>query len=200
MAFDLFATEGQAPQPKPDVSQLRPSGATPGYDPNAVDDVEQQDYDRFVSTGVKVINGPAANQLIQAMNDKEQPVPTAAGKVLAQIVETVKNTFDNTEKPVSEDVIMHGSEELAEELINLGNAAGIWKIEDDQIEDVVARTMMEGAKVIGDEMIAKGNPLREDAKRFMTDQIENEMSSGEVPEQIKQNLLSQSVRSSFAGV
>lgn len=198
MAFDLFEP-GEA-QMKPDASQLRPSGVMPGQDPNAVDDVEQQDYDRFVSAGIKVINGPAANQLIQAMNDKEQPVPAAAGKVLAQIVETVKNTFDNTEQPVSEDVLLHGSEELAEELINLGNAAGIWNIGDDQIEDVVTRTMMEGAKVIGDDIIAKGNPLREEAKRFMTDQIENEMASGQVPEQLKQNLLSQSVRSSMAGV
>lgn len=148
----------------------------PGSDSKFVDDdesnvtpEEQAEYDRFMENALTLMydESGAKPELIQALGaakDGEAQEANPAILALAQTAVTIVGQLDDSAreagKPVSDDVLYHGSFAVVQELAELAEAA---KIHDYSEEDITG-AFMQAIDIYRPKLIESGRTTEEELK------------------------------------
>lgn len=137
---------GMAQPPRRETAM--PAAAAPdmGGDPNegAVEasPQEQAQYEAFVANAVLALFGPEQREATKqnlAAGDAMDTIPVMAGAVVARVAQAAAEAGD----PIGQDVLMHGSAEILENLVEYAEAAGMLQTTPETMQGLTARTFDE---------------------------------------------------------
>lgn len=124
-----------------DVEMPAPTGVMPGEAPPpgpALSDEEEQEaspeeqtfYDQFVLKAIEFIHGPKSGRaVLKHLNQKDMSVPEAVGRTTAFIVKNIGDSAKAAKQETYPDAMLEASQEIVEELLELGSASKIFPIE-----------------------------------------------------------------------
>ena len=172
---------------------------------------EQEQYDDFVSRCRLFIcdprkpspNQPSPTQSVMTMlNDPRKSVPEAIGGTAAYVAFLIHNNAKRNNRTYTPDVMFHGADELVSDLYVLGNVARIFKgvpplnlqgLQGGHYEfseeegKILDKSKIQAVLEFGKKMEQSGQITeaeREDARDFWKTQIEREINSGQVGDNI----------------
>lgn len=159
-------------------------------DEEAVSPDEQQFYDTFMNKAIEFIHGPkSSRQVLQHLNQKDMSVPEAVGRTTAMIAKNIVESAKMAKAKVSPDAVLGASQEIVEELLDLGTRAGIFPIdwpEEDadnlspEQEKLAQDSLAYAAEVYGKELLKspEGESISRDAQNEVLRQVQSESKAG----------------------
>jgi len=98
---------------------------------------EQEQYERFVTNGMKVLySKQALPQIIESIRGAGSPVEGLAN-TLVMLVMRLEDGAEQAGQQISPDVLMHGGTELLEQMVDLAEKAGLPEFDESQIESAL---------------------------------------------------------------
>ncbi len=98
---------------------------------------EQEQYDRFVTNGMKMLyDEKAVQKLLTSMEGDGNPVEGLAN-ALVQVVMRLEDSSEQAGEKISPDVLLHGGTELLEQMVDLSEQAGGHKFKEKEIESAL---------------------------------------------------------------
>jgi hypothetical protein len=165
---DQSLTEGER------ADNAQDSGNTqPPADPQ-----EQRQYDLMVSNAMEFINGEKTRDKVLRMLSQGPPAQAIAS-VVAAIGAMLKKTADMAGKTISQDAMLAAAAEVISQLIELGQAAGIFKFSAQQEVDGTARkALMIATQQFGQGLLntQEGQAMRPEAQATVQQKIEQEQA------------------------
>ena len=95
---------------------------------------EQDQYDKFVANSIMFIHGDKSDDILGQLAEGEPE--QALADVLVGIVTMLQQSAAQAKKPISQEVIANGGEEILNELINFAIEAGVYNMEEVEAEEV----------------------------------------------------------------
>jgi hypothetical protein len=175
------APTGRMPDQGPDIDPL---------DEEAVSPEEQQFYDAYLAKALQFIHGPkSSRQVLQHLNQPDLSVPEAVGRTTAMIAKNVVQSAKIAGQKVNPDAVFGASQEVVEELLDLGSRAGIfpidWPKEDadnltPEQEKLAQDSFASAAQYYGNDLLKspEGQSLSQDAQNEVLRQVQNESKAG----------------------
>jgi hypothetical protein len=179
-----------------EVMQPAPSGRMPDeqtavdpLDEEAVAPEEQEFYDTFLNKAIEFIHGPkSSRQVLKHLNQKDLSVTEAVGRTTAMIAKNIIGSAKAAGAKVNPDAVFAASQEVVEELLELGSRAKIFPVEwpQDDSEPSPEQAQMAqdafalAAKYFGDEMLKseEGQSLQAEAETEVLRNVQNEAKAG----------------------
>lgn len=125
-----------------DVEMPAPTGVTPGDPPpeqpplnpdeeeHEAGPEEQAFYDQFTLKAIEFIHGPKSSRAVMKhLNQKDLSVPEAVGRTTAFIAGQILNSAKSAKQDVFPDAVLEASQEIVEELLEVGARSKIFPIE-----------------------------------------------------------------------
>ena len=98
---------------------------------------EQEQYDRFVTNGMKMLyDKNAVDKLLQSIEGDGNPVEGLAN-ALVQVVMRLEDSSEQAGEKISPDVLLHGGTELLEQMVDLSEQAGGHKFKEQEVESAL---------------------------------------------------------------
>ena len=114
---------------------------------------QQKQYDLMVSNAMEFINGEKTCDRVLKMLSQGPPTQVIAN-VVAAIVAMLKKTADAAGKTISQDAMLAAATEVISQLIELGQAAGIFKFGSQQeVDDVARKALMMAIQQFGERIL-----------------------------------------------
>lgn len=136
----LMNPAGAAPEAgKPGMGQAKaapPQGDGTAGAPN-VSPEEQAQYDQFVGQAMNMMyDEKITPTIVKSLSNAESPAE-GLGRTLAMIVMRVEDAAQDQGVSFSGDVMLHGAEELLEQLVEIGEAAGLKDYTPEEMESAL---------------------------------------------------------------
>lgn len=160
-------------------------------DEEAVTPEEQQFYDTYLDKAMEFIHGPkSSREVLQHLNQKEMSVPEAVGRTTAMIAKNIVQSAKIAKAKVNPDAVFGASQEIVEELLDLGSRAGIFPIEwpEEDGEDSLTPEQQQlaqdsfacAAEVYGNDLLKspEGAEISQDAQTEVLRQVQAESKAG----------------------
>lgn len=175
------APTGRMPDQGPDIDPLDEEAVTPE---------EQQFYDIYMDKAMEFIHGPkSSRQVLQHLNQKDMSVPEAVGRTTAMIAKNIVQSAKIANVKVNPDAVFGASQEIVEELLDLGTRAGIFPIdwpEEDadnltpEQEKLSQDSLAMAAQYYGEDLLKspEGASISQDAQTEVLRQVQNEGKAG----------------------
>lgn len=181
-----------------EVVQPAPTGRMPDQGPQidpldeeAVSPEEQQFYDAYLTKALQFIHGPkSSRQVLQHLNQKDLSVTEAVGRTTAMIAKNIIQSAQIAGQKVSPDAVFGASQEVVEELLELGSRAGVfpidWPTEDTEDslspeqEKMAQDAFAYAAQVYGTDLLKseEGEGISRDAQNEVLRQVSKETKAG----------------------
>jgi len=169
------------PDQGPDIDPL---------DEESVSPEEQEFYDTYMTKALQFIHGPkSSRQVLKHLNQKDMSVTEAVGRTTAMIAKNIVQSAQIAGQKVNPDAVFGASQEVVEELLELGSRAGIfpidWPTEDadnlsPEQEKMAQDSLAYAAQVYGNELLKsdEGAAVSKDAQNEVLRQVQNETKAG----------------------
>ena len=127
----------------------------------------QQEYDIFVSNGIRIIHGNAREAIINQLKGQEPADAVAMATV--GVIERIESGAADKGKKINESVLLNGANELMNNIIELGEGSGAIKemSEDDRVNAVKKATGMyiknalESGKMTKEQLVQDAEALKQ---------------------------------------
>jgi hypothetical protein len=181
-----------------EVMQPAPTGRMPDeqtavdpLDEEAVSPEEQEFYNTFLNKAIEFIHGPkSSRQVLKHLNQKDLSVTEAVGRTTAMIAKNIIGSAKAAGAKVNPDAVFSASQEVVEELLELGTRAKIfpidWPLDDgeptpEQVQ-IAQDSFALAAKYFGDEMLKseEGQSLQAEAETEVLRNVQNEAKAGTI--------------------
>lgn len=145
------------------TANTRPTGIPPGMEQEASGEEvpatpeEEAQLEQAVTKIDTYIHGrKSRDAVLDQLNQRDLEIPAAVGRVAAQIVTTVAEQAKANGVELSNDVLQYAGAHAVEELMEVGTAAGFFKIDEDSPEynELLQLALMEGYKAHGEKLLA----------------------------------------------
>lgn len=204
------------PIPRPMGTQEQHNDAVAAVNPTApvdADDNEQAQYNQFVSRFMLALADPKSKMgdaTLKVMNNMHLTVPQAVGQATANIAFIIVKGAAGHKIQYAPDVLFHAAFECVCVVYVFGLAAGIWKgvppfkglkpdgsypFTHDELKILVS-AQMQAVRFFGDMELKNGmisNQMRKANMQFWQQQIEREVKTGAVNEDVLKKLASAGV-------
>lgn len=204
-------TNKPEPIPRPVGTQEQRNAAVTGVDPYAEVEAspdEQAQYNQFVSRFMMALSDPKSklgDEALKVMNDIHMTVPEAVGRATANIAFIVVQNAKAQKVNYDTEVLFHAAFECVCVVYVFGLAAGIWKdvppfqglqkdgtypFNEKELHILVA-AQMQAVRFFGDMEVKNGmisQQVRQANMQFWKQQIEREVKSGAVNEEVLKKL------------
>lgn len=185
----LPAPSGKSPD------DLRPTGLAPGEQPVAEGEVtpEQQEvYNQLVYQFAKYVEGSGADQVLQYLNNPDNPVYVNIAKAQYNIGEQIINSAAQAGANIEGDEIFHAGAEQTEILMDMAADAGILPFEKDseEYQEQLKLAFTESRKMMGEDMLngQDGEQHMMEAEDMAAVHISNEAQAGQVPDGFEKSM------------
>ena len=117
--------------------QQQPNAEAGGGDPTNVSPEEQQQYDVFVTNGMKILDDQKAlPKILETIKGDGSPVE-GLGNALALLVMRLEDSATEGGQKISPDVLLHGGTELLEQMVELAEKAGVHEFDEKEMESAL---------------------------------------------------------------
>lgn len=153
-----------------------PSGAPEMSSEGDATPEEQRQYDLLVSNALEFIYGEKTGDSVLKMLANGPP-PQAIANVVSMVGAGLKKAADNVSQPVSPDAMLGAATEVIDNLMDLGQAAGIFQFNSQQEVDQTAKeALMLTVKQFGEGLLAtpNGKALQSQAQQTVNEKLQQE--------------------------
>lgn len=206
----------QEPVPRPMGTQEQHNDALSSVDPTALtnaDENEQAQYNQFVSRFMLALADPKSKMgdaTLKMMNNMHLTVPQAVGQATANIAYIIVKGASAHKIQYAPDVLFHAAFECVCVVYVFGLAAGIWNnvppfkglqsdgtypFDHNELK-ILCSAQMQAVRFFGDMELKNGmisNQIRQANMQFWQQQIEREVRTGAVNEDVLKKLASAGV-------
>lgn len=174
---ELYADDGATPGVAAvgDLPGPHPSGMMPGdaVDQEATEpsDQEQRDYTQIVTSAMKFIHGPKSETVLRAMNNPRIPVHQAVGRFAAKLVTMIQNSAQSAGSELSPEALREAfAGEIIPDLLDLGQAGGLWDLSEAEMDEEVQNAALATAKLYGEGAKSRGKLPTQESRDFLQSQ------------------------------
>lgn len=184
-----------------------PTGLDPGDDgmPFQLDDQEvspeeQAQYDQFVTRAMVMIHHQESrDRVLKALNNPNMTVHESVGRTTAMITKMVENMAAAAKVKLSPDVMFHGAQEIVGDLMEVGRAAGVFKLDDAAAAAETEKAFLSAVKMYGEALSQGKNAPVGEARKALQGQIANEIKGGAVDEATGSRVMQASLAAAVGG-
>jgi hypothetical protein len=103
----------------------------------AADPAKQAEYDRFVENGMRMVYGnkQGIKALLKSLDGNGQPV-TGLANTVTLLAQRLAASAQKAGKPLSAEVVLHGSGELLEQLADFSKESGGYTYQDEELAQI----------------------------------------------------------------
>lgn len=113
------------PQQQPQAAEGQGEPATPE---------EQAAYEKMIDNAMRTLHGPQSTTIVEklAQGDPAEAIAEVTVGLIIKLFESAQQAG----KPLPESVLMHGGEEILNEVINMGLVAGVFDFDEEEGETI----------------------------------------------------------------